>query len=49
VARRLENVNTTPAEQPIEKIRDFCIALSECAASYRQAFHDLRPTHPFRR
>jgi hypothetical protein len=48
VAQRLEQVEIAPAEQPIEKIRDFCVALSECAASYRQAFHDLRPSHPFR-
>jgi hypothetical protein len=49
VAQRLEKVEAAPAEQPIEKIRDFCVALSECAASYRQTFHDLRPAHPFRR
>ncbi|SRR6266496_322260 len=49
VAQRLEKVEADPAGQPIEKIRDFCVALSECAASYRQAFHDLRPSHPFRR
>lgn len=49
VAHRLEKVEAAPAEQPIEKMRDFCVALSECAASYRQAFHDLRPSHPFRR
>ena|SRR2546422_2614648 len=49
VAQRLDKIETEPAQQPIEKIRDFCVALSECAASYRQAFHDLRPSHPFRR
>jgi hypothetical protein len=49
VAERLEGVEGDPGQQPIEKIRDFCVALSECAASYRQAFYDLRPPHPFRK
>ena len=49
VAQRLEKVEAAPDQQPVEKIRDFCVALSECASSYRQAFHDLRPSHPFRR
>jgi hypothetical protein len=49
VAQILEAVVSSPSSEPIEKIRDFCVALSECAASYRQAFHDLRPAHPFRR
>jgi hypothetical protein len=49
LAQRLAKVEAAPADQPIEKIRDFCVALSECASSYRQAFHDLRPSHPFRR
>jgi len=49
VAERLDKVVVDPTHQPIEDIRDFCVALSECAASYRQAFYELRPTHPFRR
>jgi hypothetical protein len=49
VARRLQDVEDDPRGQPVDKIRDFCVALSECASSYRQAFHDLRPGHPFRR
>lgn len=49
MAERLEKVESDPAHEPIEEIRDFCVALSECAASCRQAFHELRPAHPFRR
>jgi hypothetical protein len=36
------------AEQ-IEKIRNFCVALSKYAAAYRQSLQDLEPTHSFRR
>ena len=49
ITQLLEKVAINPVNQPIDKIRDFCVALSECAASYRQAFHNLRPPHPFRR
>jgi hypothetical protein len=49
IAQRLAKVEAAPEEQPIEKIRDFCVALSESASSCRQAFHDLRPSNPFRR
>jgi hypothetical protein len=49
VAELLERVPSSPKDLPIEKIRDFCVALSECAGSYRQSFNDLRPSNPFRR
>jgi hypothetical protein len=48
IAQWLGRVETEADQLPIEKIRDFCVALSECAASQRQAFHDLRPFHPCR-
>jgi hypothetical protein len=49
IAEGLEGAESTPANAPIEKMRDFCVALSKSAASYRQAFNDLRPSHPFQR
>lgn len=33
----------------LEWARDFCVALSRCAAAYRKSLMDLRPSHPFRR
>ncbi len=36
------------AEQ-VEKIRNFCVALSKYATAYRQSLQDLEPTHTFRR
>jgi len=35
--------------EEVEKIRNFCVALSKYAAAYRQSLHDLEPTHSFRR
>lgn len=49
VADRLSKVEDNPKAQPVERVRDFCVALSECAASYRQALHDLQPSHPFKK
>lgn len=49
IVQHLERLQTEPTTEPIDKIRDFCVALSECAATYRQAFNDMRPAHPFRR
>jgi hypothetical protein len=49
IADKIEKLETDPGNQPIDKIRDFCVALSECAASYRQTLHEARPPHPFRR
>ena len=33
----------------IAKLRNFCIALSRCASSYRHSVFSSRPRHPFRR
>jgi hypothetical protein len=41
-------VESADAEQ-IKKIRNFCVALSKCAAAYLQSLQDLEPIHTFRR
>lgn len=33
----------------LEWQRAFCLALSQCAATFRQMITDVRPPHPFRR
>ena len=33
----------------VTRVRDFCIALSRCSASYLNSIFSARPTHPFRR
>lgn len=49
IASRLATVETTQDTTELEQDRDFCVALSEAAASYRRSIQDLRPQHPFRR
>jgi len=31
------------------RMRSFCVALADCAASYFQSLKDLRPSHPYKR
>ena len=38
-----------PADMSIDMLRDFCVALSDCALSYVQSIRDLQPSHPYRR
>ncbi len=49
LADRLVETNSTTKPETLEWFRTFCVALSRCAATYRQSIHDLQPQHPFRR
>lgn len=49
IADELTTVDTQQNQKDIEQARDFCVALSKTAASYRMTFRDLRLPHPFRR
>lgn len=44
-----EDRTSTPEKQVLERMRDFCVALSKCAASYRKTIHAARPVHRYRR
>jgi|SRR5665213_562833 len=49
IGKVLETVDSAQNRKDLERARDFCVALSKAAASYRRAIRDLRPPHPFRR
>src|SRR5947207_11033819 len=48
IVQNLERSESAHDNTFLEKMRDFCVALSTAAASYRQSIYDLRPSHPFR-
>lgn len=49
IAKAMNDVTESANPEMIEKIRNFCVALSKYAAAYRQSLHDLTPSHNFRR
>jgi hypothetical protein len=49
IADIMTDLNEQVETKQIEKIRNFCVALSKFAAAYRQSLHDLEPAHTFRR
>ena len=49
IANALSHESLSLDKKELERVRDFCIALSDAAAAYRKSIHDLRPSHPFRR
>lgn len=49
IADAMNKLDEKAETAQIEKIRNFCVALSKYAAAYRQALQDLEPTHSFRR
>jgi hypothetical protein len=48
IVNNLENTAAGKDDIGINKMRDFCIALSNSAAAYQQSVYELRPSHPFR-
>jgi hypothetical protein len=49
IAEAMNNLDDAADPGLIEKIRNFCVALSRYAAAYRQSLHDLAPADSFRR
>jgi len=49
IADAMHELNENAKSEQLEKIRNFCVALSKYAAAYRQSLHDLEPAHSFRR
>lgn len=49
IAGNLAAVDSSQNPAELEQARDFCVALSQAAASYRRSISDLRQSHPFRR
>jgi hypothetical protein len=49
LASDLTEENPSEESAVIERVRTFCVALSRCAAAYRESVFSLRPTHPFRK
>jgi hypothetical protein len=49
VAKAMNDVTENAKPELVEKIRNFCVALSKYSAAYRQSLHDLTPSHNFRR
>jgi hypothetical protein len=49
IASDLSAPESSRKREELVRARDFCVALSKAAASYRRAIRDLRPPHPFRR
>jgi len=39
----------TGEKKNLERVRDFCVALSKAAFAYHRSLEDLRPSHPFRK
>jgi len=46
---KMETAEQVDDKKVIEKIRDFCVALSGCAASYRETIQGTTPVPPYRR
>jgi hypothetical protein len=49
VAVKLRDTGVTADRESLEFARAFCVALSECAASYLQSRYSQLPAHPNRR
>lgn len=49
IAAEMNELSENTDNDQIERIRNFCVALSKFAAEYRQSLQDLEPTHSFRR
>lgn len=49
IADAMHELNENTEAEQVERIRNFCVALSKYAAAYRQSLHDLEPVHSFRR
>ena len=49
IAEQLSSTGSGTDETVLQKQRDFCLALSQSAAAYRQLIFDVRPPHPYRR
>lgn len=44
-----KNLGDPASVSDMIRLRDFCIALSRCSASYLSSIFSAKPTHPFRR
>lgn len=49
IASTLSDPSKDLHNEEITQTRDFCIALSRCASSYRHSMFGYRPKHPYRR
>ncbi len=49
LSKLLSKENLKENEDDLKRARDFCVALSRAAASYRKSIQNWRPSHPFRR
>ena len=49
VAAQMDQIGDHGDSKDLKKVRDFCVALSDYAASYRQALSDADPVPPYRR
>jgi hypothetical protein len=49
VVGQMDQIGEHGDSNDVKKVRDFCVALSDYAASYRQALSDADPVPPYRR
>jgi hypothetical protein len=49
IGDELERVADDSAGQPLEHLRDFCVALARESASYQRSLRDVGPSHPFKK
>jgi len=49
VASQFEQIISNDKNQPIETLRDFCVALAREAAGYHKSLREIRTPHPFRK
>lgn len=47
IVGELDAASAKPNITQLEKMRDFCIALSAAAASFRNSVYEQQPSHPF--
>ena len=49
LAKDLHQTEKDADHKSLKKVQAFCVALSECAASYLESVHSWRPSHEYRR
>lgn len=49
IAGSLSSHDLKEKPDELERLRDFCVALSRAAVAYHKSIGDLRPSHPFLR
>jgi hypothetical protein len=49
ISAQLSSAEAGSGQKSLERLRAFCLALSQSAAAYRQSVIEVRPPHPYRR